>query len=315
MYRAKDVGGNAISLFDPTMRADVARRVDVEGALRHAVARDELRLHYQPVVDLASGALLGFEALVRWDRPGHGLVPPLEFIPVAEDTGAIVGIGAWVLHEGCRQLAAWDAELGLDRDLTLAVNLSARQLRDDVVVDVVAAALASNGIAASRLVVEITESVMLEQVADVEAALQALRDLGVHLAADDFGTGYSSLSYLKRHPIDHVKIDRSFVAGLGTDPDDEGIVAAILAMARALDLVVVAEGIETPTQRQRLTDLGCDQAQGYLFAAPLPATAAAALIERSTRSGWVPWDADGDDPAGLRALVDPAERGERAELR
>jgi diguanylate cyclase (GGDEF)-like protein len=303
MYRAKDVGGDALCLFDATMRADVDRRVALEADLRHVVELDQLRLHYQPVVDLASGALIGFEALVRWERPGHGLVPPLTFISAAEDTGAIVAIGGWVLDEGCRQLAAWDADLGLDGDLSLAFNLSARQLRDSSFVDAVAAALASSGIAPGRLVVEITESVVLEEVAEVQDALVALRALGVHLAADDFGTGYSSLSYLKRHPIDHVKIDRSFVTGLGTDPDDEGIVTAILAMAKALRLTVVAEGIETETQRRRLTELGCDHAQGYLFAAPLPTAAAAALIERSVRSGWVPWDADPGDPLGLRELT------------
>ena len=304
MYRAKDAGGAAISLFDDSMRADVARRVDLEGALRHVVERGELRLHYQPVVDLGTGGLVGFEALVRWDRPDHGLVPPLDFIPVAEDTGAIVGIGAWVIDEGCRQLADWDRELGLDRELTLAVNLSARQLRDLAVVDVVAAALARNGIAGARLVVEITESVMLDDVAGAHDALGALRALGVRLAADDFGTGYSSLSYLKQYPIDQVKIDRSFVSGLGTDAEDEGIVTAILAMARALRLVVVAEGIETPVQRERLSELGCEHAQGYLFAPPLTAVAARALLERVTAAAWVPWDVDWREPPGLRAMAE-----------
>jgi diguanylate cyclase (GGDEF)-like protein len=303
MYRAKDAGGAAISLFDDSMRADVARRLDLEGALRHVVERGELRLHYQPVVDLPTGGLVGFEALVRWERPGHGLVPPLDFIPVAEGTGAIVGIGAWVIDEGCRQLAAWDEQLGLDRSLTLAVNLSARQLRDRAVVDVVAAALARSGIAGSRLVAEITESVMLDDVVGAQDALGALRDLGVRLAADDFGTGYSSLSYLKQYPIDQVKIDRSFVSGLGSDAGDEGIVTAILAMARALGLVVVAEGIETPVQRERLSELGCEHAQGYLFAPALTAVAAGALLERATSAAWVPWDVDGQEPPGLRALA------------
>jgi diguanylate cyclase (GGDEF)-like protein len=303
MYRAKDAGGAAISLFDDSMRADVARRVDLEAALRHVVQRGELRLHYQPVVDLQTGTLIGFEALVRWERPGHGLVPPLEFIPVAEDTGAVVAIGAWVIEEGCRQLAAWDAAYGPGQELTLAVNLSARQLRDHAVVGVVAGALATYGIAGRRLVVEITESVMLDDAAGAHEVLAALHGLGVHLAADDFGTGYSSLSYLKQYPIDQVKIDRSFVAGLGTDPDDEGIVAAILAMAKALRLVVVAEGIETSTQRARLTELGCECAQGYLFAPPLTPSAAGALLERSTSAGWVPWTDDDRELPGLRALT------------
>lgn len=294
MYRAKDGGGNGIILFDASMRADVATRVDLEAGLRHAVERAELRLHYQPVVDLSTDTLVGFEALVRWERPGHGLVPPLDFIPVAEATGAIVGIGAWVLEEACRQLSEWDAALGLDRDLTVAVNLSARQLRDEGVTEIVTSALAANGIAGCRLVVEITESVMLDDVAGAHEALSALRTLGVHLAADDFGTGYSSLSYLKQYPIDQVKIDRSFVAGLGSDPDDEGIVAAILAMASALNLVVVAEGIETTVQRQRLAQLGCEHAQGYLFARPLTAAAAGTLIER-VQTGWAPWSLDVDD--------------------
>jgi diguanylate cyclase (GGDEF)-like protein len=299
MYRAKDDGGDAIVVFDASMRADVARRVDLEAALRHAVVRDELRLHYQPVVDLSTGILVGFEALVRWERSGHGLVPPLDFIPVAESTGAIVGIGAWVLQEGCRQLAEWDATLGLDGHLTMAVNVSARQLRDDGVLAVVMAALATHGIASRRLVVEITESVMVGDVAGAQGSLGALRALGIHLAADDFGTGYSSLSYLKQYPIDHVKIDRSFVAGLGTDADDDGIVTAILAMARALDLVVVAEGIETTLQRRRLTELGCDHAQGYLFARPLTAAAAGALLE-AVRAGRTPWaaEAGGGGPTG-----------------
>jgi diguanylate cyclase (GGDEF)-like protein len=292
MYRAKEDGG-AIATFDAGMRADVARRVDLETALDRVAERDELRLFHQPVVELGSGRLVGFEALLRWERPGVGLVPPLEFIPVAEDTGAIVDIGRWVLEEGCRQLAAWDDELGLDRRLTLAVNLSARQLRDPDLVDAVAGALMRAGVAPERLVLEITESVMLEDTG-VDDVLGALRDLGVRLAADDFGTGYSSLSYLKRYPIGQVKIDRSFVAGLGVDPDDEGIVAAILAMARALDLEVVAEGIETDVQRRRLQALGCDHAQGYLFAAPLPPAAARALLERATADGWVPWEETGE---------------------
>ena len=283
MYRAKGAGGAAISLFDDSMRADVARRLDLEGALRHVVERAELRLHYQPVVDLPTGALVGFEALLRWDRPGHGLVPPLDFIPVAEGTGAIVAIGAWVIDEGCRQLAAWDEQLDLDRSLTLALNLSARQLRDRAVVDVVAGALARNGIAGSRLVVEITESVMLDDVLEAQDALGELRALGVRLAADDFGTGYSSLSYLKQYPIDQVKIDRSFVSGLGS--------------------VVVAEGIETSVQRERLSELGCEHAQGYLFAPALTAVAAGALLERVTSAAWVPWDVDGQEPPGLRALA------------
>jgi diguanylate cyclase len=263
MYRAKELGKNRSELFDEAMHADVRRRLDVEAGLRTALERDELRLHYQPEVELASGRVLAVEALLRWEHPERGLLAPGEFIAVAEDTGLIVPIGAWVIGEACRQSAAWG-----DTPVTMRVNLSARQLRDPGLVDVIREALAETGIGPHALCLELTESMLMQDVERSAAVLGELRAMGVRLALDDFGTGYSSLAYLRHLHVDRLKVDRSFMAEFDGQPAEQTIVAAIIGMARGLGLAVTAEGIETPEQLERLRALGCDAVQGFLLARP-----------------------------------------------
>jgi diguanylate cyclase (GGDEF)-like protein/PAS domain S-box-containing protein len=272
MYQAKDSGRSCSVVFTQSMRTRARRRLDIETSLRRAITDGELRLHYQPIVNLSTGRTEGVEALVRWQHPTEGLVPPGEFIAVAEETGMIVPLGEWVLGEACRQARAW-AEHPELAHLTVSVNLSARQIAQADAVAVVANVLAATGLAPSRLVLEITESVLMGDAAYAVTVLEALKGLGVQLSVDDFGTGYSSLSYLKRFPVDILKIDKSFVDGLGSDNDDSAIVTATINLAHSLGLTTVAEGTETAEQVQALTELGCDKAQGYLFGRPQPAAA------------------------------------------
>ena len=273
MYRAKASGGSRWSIFDQVLRDRAVARQESELALRHALDRDELRVYFQPEVAVDGGRVSGVEALVRWQRPGVGLVSPAEFIPIAEETGLIVPLGAWVLSEACRQ--------GMDlpsSDLTIRVNVSARQLREPGLVEAVTTALEDSGLPAERLCVEVTESVLLEDGERCVAALEALRAIGVGVALDDFGTGYSTLTSARRLPIDCLKIDRSFVAGLGRESDDESIVASVIELARLLGVTVTAEGVETDDQLTRLRELGCDTFQGFLFARPAPAADIAPLV-------------------------------------
>ena len=265
MYRAKD-RGQGIELFDEAMRQDARDRLALEAALRRGIGRDELRLHCQPLVSLAEGRIEGFEALVRWEHPERGLVPPGSFIPLAEETGLIVPVGAWVLREACATLRRIVDETGMDH-LQVSVNVSPRQLQQPDFVAQVRAALDDHGLEPERLVVEITESAIMETGA--AAILRALKDLGVRLAMDDFGTGYSSLAHLRRFPLDVIKVDRSFVAGLG-DGQGSSIAGAIVSLAHALGLRTVAEGIEDDDQRRAVLALGCDIGQGFLFARPMP---------------------------------------------
>jgi diguanylate cyclase (GGDEF)-like protein len=269
MYHAKSLGKNGFAAYRPELHASSQHRLRLEAELRHAVQRGELLLHYQPIVELHSGALVGAEALLRWQHPERGLVLPGEFIAVAEDCGLIVDIGGWVLDEAARQLVAWSAQ-GVD-GFALAVNVSARQLRRGALLPQVERALALAGAEAPRLEIEITEHTLVEDLQVNHQTLQALRERGVRVAIDDFGTGLSSLAYLKRLPLDKFKIDRSFVRELPSDPGDLAIVGAITAMSRALGLPVVAEGVETAAQREVLLRLGCDYAQGFLFGRPMPA--------------------------------------------
>ena len=269
MYRAKEAGRNRYEIFDHEMQAWADKRLAVENALRYAIDRDELRIHYQPTVDVRTGEIRGSEALVRWQR-GDDLVGPEEFIEIAEDTGLINTIGGWVLAQACRDTAAWQARHPDAEPLEVAVNLSGRQLAQPDFVGSVAAELALSGVAPSSVVFEVTESVLL---ANTEAALLTLRRLkalGIRIAIDDFGTGYSSLSYLRRFPVDLVKIDRSFVEQLGTDDQSATIVEAIIGLAHALDLAVVAEGVETAEHLAELAALGCDFAQGFYFREAIP---------------------------------------------
>ena len=271
MYRAKERGRARIEVFDSAIRARLLERIETEHALRRALQRDELRLHYQPIVRAVNGELLAVEALVRWQHPERGLVPPGAFVPVAEDTDLIIPLGRWVLDEACTQLGRWLAANPRLARLQVGVNLSARQFTDPDIVPIVAEALARADIPPTSLSLEITESVLMEEVEATAETLRALKDLGVGLSIDDFGTGYSSLSYLKRFPVDTLKIDRSFVDGLGVDPEDHAIVDAVVSLAHALGLVVVGEGVETQAQMQELRRLGCNAAQGYLIGRPVAA--------------------------------------------
>jgi diguanylate cyclase (GGDEF)-like protein len=269
MYGAKERGRSRIELFDAEMRRSMIDRLEMERSLREAIAAGELRLDYQPIVSFDNWRVSSAEALVRWDHPERGVVHPAEFIPLAEDSGLILPLGRWVLTEACRQLAVWRAN-GRP-DLRVTVNLSARQFADPELIDTVAEALARADLPADALWLEITESVLMEEAEITANTLQALKRLGVHLAVDDFGTGYSSLSYLKRFPVDLLKIDRSFIHGLGTDPEDGAIVLAIVSLAQALRLEVVAEGVEHFHQLEALHSLGCDAIQGFLLGRPGPA--------------------------------------------
>ncbi len=270
MYRAKHSGRARSVVFADEMRDEAMGRLDTETQLRKAIAEGQLRLHYQPVIDLETGNLVGVEALVRWLHPTRGLVSPADFIPIAEETGLIVPLGEWVLLEACRQLAAWQHEHPHRDDLVMAINLSGLQLVLPDVVSRVAAVLDQTGATPSRIALEITESVLMRDAEETMAVLRGLRELGVRLHVDDFGTGYSSLSYLKRFPVDALKIDQSFVDGLGSDPEDGAIVQAILALAGSLNMETVAEGIETTEQLNALRSLGCTTGQGFLFSTALP---------------------------------------------
>jgi diguanylate cyclase (GGDEF)-like protein/PAS domain S-box-containing protein len=270
MYRAKTTGKGRSCAFDEAMGKNVLDRLELETDLRHAIERGELRVHYQPIVRLADGTIRELEALVRWQHPTRGLLPPLSFIGIAEETGLIVPLGQWVLEESLGQLVEWG---GLAAGLTLSVNLSARQFRAPRLVEDIAAVLKATGIRPERLKLEITESVLMEDADEAIRQLDALRALGVHLAIDDFGTGYSSLAYLSRFPVDTLKVDRSFVKEIGLGSETQvSLLRGIVALARTLDLSVVAEGVETEAQRRLLVSLGCTLGQGFLFAKPAPAS-------------------------------------------
>jgi diguanylate cyclase len=275
MYHAKEAGGARWSIFDQVIRDRVVQRQATEAALRTGIDGGELVVHFQPELSVDTTEIVGVEALVRWNRPGVGMVPPAEFIPIAEETGLIVPLGSWVLREACRQARVFD-----DGRIVVRVNVSARQLSDANLPDVVADALAESGLPPEQLCLEVTESVVMEDAERSIAALQGIRALGVSVALDDFGTGYSSLSYLRRLPIDGLKIDRSFISGLGHELEDESIVASVIDLARSLGVEVTAEGVETAEQHSRLRAGGCDTMQGFLFARPQPAGDVAALMTR-----------------------------------
>lgn len=261
-------------------------RIEAEQALRRAIDHDEFRLDYQPKVDLESERITGAEALLRWEDPARGLVPPLEFIPLAESTGLIVPIGTWVIEEACRQAAQWQRRMPRQPPLVVSVNVSARQFGPELI-DAVAAALAGAGTEPRQLCLEVTESVLISDTNAAIGTLNGLAALGVKLSIDDFGTGFSSLSYLKRFPLDELKIDKSFVDGLGHDANDNAIVAATVAMAHALNLSVVAEGVETADQLERLRVLGCQEVQGYFISRPGTADAFARLVaDEGASAGW-----------------------------
>jgi diguanylate cyclase len=268
MYRAKQAGGGRLMLFDDVTRQRALDRLHTENALRQAIDREEFRVYFQPEVSVETGAIVGVEALVRWEHPERGLVPPADFIALAEETGLIVPIGTWVLNEACRHARRWQLERADDQPLTVRVNVSARQLAENRLVDTVADALAETGFDAAHLCLEVTESVLIEDPESSTETLAQLKELGVQIAVDDFGTGYSSLEHLRRFPIDSVKIDRSFVRGLPDNSEDVAIVGAVIKLGHALNLSVVAEGVETSDQLGNLLNAGCDTAQGFLFSRP-----------------------------------------------
>ena len=281
MYHAKQMGRNNYQFFTQAMNDAAQERLLLENDLRHAMERREFVLHYQPQVELRTGDIIGFEALLRWLHPQRGLVAPSQFIGAAEETGLIGQIGEWVLREACAQARAWH-DAG-HAGLQVAVNCSAQQFQRDGFVEAVERVLRDTGLSPPRLDLEITESVIIERSEEVIARFESLDGMGVHISIDDFGTGYSSLSYLKRFAIHQLKIDQSFVRDIGSDPDDAAIVSAIIAIAHSLGLQVVAEGVETAEQLAYLRSLGCDAAQGYYFSKPVPAGEFARLLDQSAR--------------------------------
>lgn len=280
MYQAKESGRDAVSVFDSSMRDSATLRVELERDLRHAMESEELYLLYQPLVQLPMGTIEGFEALLRWAHPTRGQLPPASFVPLAEDTGLIVSIGTWVIEEACRQLAWWRDAIPHGDDLYVAVNLSVRQLRDPQLVACVQDALKSEKLSEGALCLELTESLLMDNPAAAAELLEQLRSVGVGLSIDDFGTGYSSLSSLRRIPVDRVKIDQSFIEGLDRDTSDESLVAAIVAMASALRVTTVAEGVETYAQGRHLHELGCNIAQGNFYSRPIPSAMVPDVVDK-----------------------------------
>ncbi len=280
MYRAKESGGGRLMLFDEVTRQRALTRLHTERALRAALERDEFRVFFQPEVSVETGAIVGLEALVRWEHPEDGLVGPDAFIALAEETGLIVPIGTWVLNESCRLAQVWQAERAADEPLVVRVNVSARQLAHENLVDLVDAALTRTGMVPAQLCLEVTESVLVEDPEKSIRTLTALKALGVKIAVDDFGTGYSSLEYLRTFPVDCVKIDRSFVRGIPHSSEDVAIVNAVIELGHALGLSVTAEGVETSEQLGNLQLTGCDTAQGFLFSRPEHPDVVAKLLRK-----------------------------------
>jgi diguanylate cyclase (GGDEF)-like protein len=277
MYRAKAAGGGALELFDHRMREEAVERLNLETELNAVVRRRELEVHYQPMLEL-DGRPMGCEALVRWTHPERGAIPPADFIPIAEETGLIGPLGAFVLDVACRDLRTWTERHQLPDGFTVCVNVSSRQLQQPGFVGLVAAALARHRVDPAHLGFELTETVLMEEGPMVSDAIDALHQLGVGLAVDDFGTGYSSLVYLRRFPIDVLKIDRLFVAGIEGNDADRSIVVSLVGLAHSLGMTAVAEGVETTGQLELLREVGCERGQGYLWSPAVPAAEAERLL-------------------------------------
>jgi EAL domain-containing protein (putative c-di-GMP-specific phosphodiesterase class I) len=285
MYAAKAGGKDRYELFRPDMHEDMLQRLELEAELRHVADRDQLVLHYQPIIELVSGRITRVEALVRWDHPVKGLLPPPAFIPLAEEQGLIGPIGNWVLLQACLQARRWHDQFPDAPPLSVHVNLSGRQLEEQGLVGEVAQALETSRLSPRQLTLEITESVLVSDVEAMSSRLRELKGLGVLLAIDDFGTGYSSLSYLRRFPIDMLKIDKAFVDGIGKGREDTALAHAIVKLSQTLQLHTVAEGIEQAEQAAHLASLGCQDGQGFLFARPLNPEAMTELLAKSVADG------------------------------
>ncbi len=276
MYKAKELGRNGHCFFDEAMNAMARERMALTNALSRAVSQHEFVLHYQPQIDLKTRQFIGVEALIRWNHPQFGMVPPGQFIPLAEQSGLIVPIGTWVLEEACRQAMAWQA-LGLPA-FTVAVNLSAVQFKRGEIEETVASVLTHSGLPPHLLELELTESILMTDTSEVLEKVRRIKAMGVSLSIDDFGTGYSSLSYLRSFSVDKLKIDQSFTKGMITNPEDKAIITAIIQLAASLKFTTIAEGVESPAQMQALRAMGCEQAQGYYFGRPMPADALADFL-------------------------------------
>jgi diguanylate cyclase (GGDEF)-like protein len=277
LYRAKSDGRGVYRFFAPEMDAKMRKRRELEMDLRAALPNNELELFYQPLVDVAAGKVTGFEALLRWRNPLRGLVPPNDFIPLAEEIGLIAPIGAWVLHQACTEAASWP------NHISVAVNLSPIQFKSERLLLDIVAALGSSGLSPKRLELEITETVMLHDTEATLAMLRQIKALGVAIAMDDFGTGYSSLSYLRKFPFDKIKIDQSFVREISAEDESMAVVRAVMGLGSSLGIVTIAEGVETAEQLKTLRAEGCTMAQGFLFSAAVPAAEVVALLHRIQR--------------------------------
>ncbi len=302
MYQAKAAGKGRVAYYDEAMRDALVRRAKAEADIQMALERQELVLYYQPIVEVSTGRTVGAEALVRWEHPTLGLLPPSDIIPAAERSGSIVALGEWALREGCRQAAEWRRSLP-DTPFAVSVNVSARQLEDPSLVNTVAVALAAAGLDPSGLCLEITESAVLTNPEAAAETVRAIKNLGVWLAIDDFGTGYASLTYLRRLKADRVKIDRSFVDGLGSEIEDTTIVASVIGLAHSMGMTVTAEGVETAEQLFVLGEMGCEQAQGFYLCPPVPASELSGRLDRD----WI-GEGDGAEPGRRAADVIPLLR-------
>ena len=283
MYRAKALGRYRCELFTAELRNAVLERLELETDLRLAIEKHQLRVYYQSKIILETGRLLGFEALVRWVHPTRGLVGPCDFIPIAEDTGLITALGAWVLREACHQMRAWQLQFPHVPPLEVSVNLSPRQFQDPELIPTVLEVLEESGLPPASLQLEVTESVLIRDANQAIETLQRLKQIGVGLKLDDFGTGYSSLNYLCRLPCDSLKIDRSFVASMCDDENSLQVIRAILSLAQSLGKTVVAEGIDSTRHVAQLRDLGCEFGQGFFFSRPIPPEDVVSLLEADTR--------------------------------
>jgi len=299
MYQAKEDGKNSFRFFSGEIKVQSIERLRLESELRRAVERRQFSLHYQPKVDLGTGQITGVEALLRWKHPELGQVSPAQFIPLAEETGLIVPIGRWVLREACAQNMTW--QRGGLRPVSMAVNLSPRQFADEHLLNDVDEALQASGMSAVLLQLEVTESMVMRNVARAVRVLNAIQDRGIRLAIDDFGTGYSSMSLMKQFPIDTIKIDRSFVRDLPRDSEDQAIAQAIISMGKALGMTVVAEGVETAEQHAFLRNHDCDEMQGYLFSKPLPAGELATLLQSPSVLASPPLQPESGDATAMSA--------------